>query len=362
MFLNAAPFAISLLFFPLAALGAWLGGPWMLLAPAYAFVAIPALDTVLKLGEARLDSQTGEDDLLWHRLVTWVWVPVQLTMIFGLIWIAANTARLTGLEPWVMAVAVGIASGGIGITYAHELIHQKNRFERTLGEVLMCSTLYGHWCTEHVYGHHLNVATPEDPATAREGESVYRFLPRVLWQTLASSWQIQREQLKRRGAGFFSRHNAFLRYAGWTAAFLGLAFALGGWMGIGLLVVQAMVAILLLELVDYIEHYGLLRRKRPNGKYEPTRPHHSWNSGHQASNWLLINLQRHSDHHFKPAKRFPTLQSYPESEAPQLPHGYPWMVLLSLAPPLFFKVMDPKLEAWKARFYPGEVAGEAVPA
>lgn len=354
MFLNAAPFAISLVFVPLAAIGAWFGGAWMLAAPIYAFIMIPMLDVVMKLNEAHLPSDTDADALFWHRCLTWLWVPLQLGMIFGLIWIS-TTGRLTGWEISVMAVVIGLASGGIGITYAHELTHQQNKFERTLSEVLMCSTLYGHWCTEHVFGHHLNVATPEDPATARDGESIYRFLPRVLVQTFTSAWRIQKDQLKRRGVGMLSRHNAFLRYAGWTGLFVALAAALGGWVGIGTLALQAIVAILLLELVDYIEHYGLLRRKLPNGKFEPTQPHHSWNSGHQASNWLLINLQRHSDHHYKPRKRFPTLQSYPESEAPQLPHGYPWMVLLALIPPLYFNIMQPKLAAWRAQFYPEEV-------
>ena len=354
MFLNAAPFAISLLFVPLAALGVWNGGLWMISAPIYAFIMIPALDVVMKLNEARLPSDTETDALLWHRTLTWLWLPIQLGMIFGLIWVS-TTGRLAGWEICAMAIVIGLGSGGIGITYAHELIHQQNKFERTLAEILMCSTLYGHWCIEHVFGHHVNVATPEDPATAREGESVYRFLPRVLTQTLASAWRIQRDQLERRGAGIFSRHNAFLRYAGWTILFIAAAAWIGGLIGVGILVLQAAVAILLLELVDYIEHYGLLRRLKPNGKFEPTQPHHSWNSGHQASNWLLINLQRHSDHHYKPRKRFPTLQSYPESEAPQLPHGYPWMVLLALIPPLYFNTMQPRLAAWRAQFYPEEI-------
>lgn len=354
MFLNAAPFAISLVFVPLAALGAWFGGPWMLTAPFYAFVMIPSLDVAMKLNEAHLPSDTDADALLWHRTLTWLWVPLQLGMIFGLIWIS-TTERLAGWEIFVMAVVVGTASGGIGITYAHELTHQQNKLERTLSEILMCSALYGHWCVEHVFGHHVNVATPEDPATAREGENIYQFLPRVLIQSFASAWRIQRNQLKRRGVGMFSRHNAFLRYAGWTALFVILAASIGGWLGVGILVLQAAVAILLLELVDYIEHYGLLRRQNSNGKFEPTQPHHSWNSGHQASNWFLINLQRHSDHHYKPRKRFPTLQSYPVSEAPQLPYGYPWMVLLALIPPLYFNTMDPKLAAWRAQFYPEEM-------
>ncbi len=354
MFLNAAPFALSLIFVPLATLGAWYGGLWMLAGPLYAFIMIPSLDVVMKLNEAHLPPDTEASALFWHRALTWLWVPIQLAMIFGLIWIS-TLGHLASWEIVVMAVTVGIASGGIGITYAHELTHQQNKVERTLAEILMCSTLYGHWCIEHVFGHHVNVATPEDPATARQGESIYRFLPRVLSQTFTSAWKIQQDQLKRRNAKFMSRHNAFLRYAGWTALFVILAGVIGGPMGIGILVLQAAVAILLLELVDYIEHYGLLRRKLANGKYEPTQPHHSWNSGHQASNWLLINLQRHSDHHYKPRKRFPTLQSYPESDAPQLPHGYPWMVLLALIPPVYFNIMQPKLATWHAQFYPEEV-------
>jgi len=355
MFLNALPFAISFLFLPIAALGAVHGGVWMLLAPLYAFIAVPALDSVMALNESRLASETPEDDLIWHRLLTWAWVPVQAALIYGLIWIVAATGTLAPWEVVAMAVVVGIASGGIGITYAHELMHQQNRFERMLAEMLMCSTLYGHFCIEHIHGHHINVATPDDPATARRGETVYRFVPRVVRDTVLGAWHIQREQLAKRGLPLWSRRNAFWRYAGWSGGMLALAALIGGWQGVGIFVVQAVVAVILLELVDYIEHYGLLRRKRPNGRYEPTRPHHSWNSGHQASNWLLINLQRHSDHHYKPRRRFPTLQSYPESEAPQLPHGYPWMVLLALFPPLYFRVMEPRLEAWRARFYPEEV-------
>ena len=352
MYMHAAPFAISLLFLPLAAIGAWYGGFWMFAGPLYAFAVIPSLDYLMKLNEEYLPANTDAGHLLWHRALTWAWVPVQLLMIFGLIWIAANTDRLAGWEILVMAIGVGFATGGIGITYAHELIHQKPLFERRLGELLMCSTLYGHWCIEHVYGHHINVATPEDPATAREGESIYKFLPRVLKQTAASSWNIQKDMLEKRGLPLWSVQNAFWRYAGATTVILLIAIGLGGWVGLVVLLVQAAAAVLLLEVVDYLEHYGLSRQLQENGRYEPTKPHHSWNAGHQASNWLLINLQRHSDHHYKPQRRFPTLQSYPENEAPQLPFGYPWMVAMALFPPLWFRLMNPRLEQWKAQFYP----------
>jgi len=356
MYSHALPFAISLFFLPLAAMGAWHGGLWMLAAPLYAFAVIPSLDYLMKIDEEYLPADTDTGSLLWHRVLTWVWIPIQLIMIFGLIWIAANTNQLAAYEVLVMAAVVGVATGGIGITYAHELIHRKPLFERRLGELLMCSTLYGHWCVEHVYGHHINVATPKDPATAREGESVYQFLPRVLVQTATSAWRLQKDMLDRRGLPVWSVSNAFWRYAGFTSFLLLIAITLGGWTGLFVFVVQAVVAILLLELVDYLEHYGLVRQLKANGRYEPTKPHHSWNSGHQASNWLLINLQRHSDHHYKPQRCFPTLQSYAESEAPQLPFGYPWMVCIALHPPLWFRLMNPRLEQWKAQFYPETAA------
>ncbi len=357
MNLNALPFAISFLFLPFAASGVLMGGIWMLAAPVYAFVAIPSLDYLMKLNESHLPAETDVSDLFWHRALTWAWVPVQLVMIFGLIAIAANSNHLALWEKLAMAVVVGIATGGIGITYAHELIHQKPRFERRLGELLMCSTLYGHWCIEHVYGHHIHVATPADPATAREGESIYKFLPRVLVQTLCSAWKIEKDMLSRKGLPFWSVHNALCRYAVITVCLLVLSILIGGWLGLVIFMLQAAVAILLLEIVDYLEHYGLMRKMQPNGRYESTRPHHSWNAAHQASNWLLINLQRHSDHHYKPQRRFPTLQSYTPEEAPQLPFGYPWMVIIAFLPPLWFKIMNPRLDAWKAHFYPPGLSG-----
>ena len=202
----------------------------------------------MKLNEEYLPADTETGRLLWHRALTWAWVPVQLFMIFGLIWIAANTDRLAFWEIVVMAIGVGLATGGIGITYAHELIHQKPLFERRLGELLMCSTLYAHWCTEHVFGHHIHVATPEDPATAREGENIYQFLPRVLKQTAVSSWTIQKDMLQRRGLPLWSAQNAFWRYAAVTALIVLAAFALGGWIGLFVLLVQAAVALSLIHI------------------------------------------------------------------------------------------------------------------
>lgn len=353
---SAAPFLLAIVFAPLAALGLWLGGAWVLAAPVYGFVAAPLIDRFLALHHERIDPRVGDGALFWHKLVTWVWAPVQLAILVGLFWTAGVSQHLAAWELIAMTLSVGLVTGGVGITFAHELMHQSNRTERTLAEALMSSTLYGHFCIEHVFGHHIHVGTPRDPATARPGENIYRFLARVIPASAVSAWAIQREQLRRRGLPIWSRRNAFWRYALWSLSFIAIAYAFAGWLGVALFALQAVVAILLLECVNYVEHYGLMRRLRANGKYEPVRPHHSWNASHRLTNYILINLQRHSDHHYRPDRRFPMLESYAESAAPQLPYGYPWMILAALVPPLWFRMMDPMLARWTARFYPEEAA------
>lgn len=349
-FIRAAPFAITLLLVPLLAAGMVYGG-WLIAGGiAFAFLATPVLDAVTSPNSVNLDPATDENTLNWHKYLTWIWVPIQLGLIIGLLAIAGQTNWLSTVETWAMAFALGLATGGIGITYAHELMHQRNRFEQRLAEVLMCSTLYGHFCIEHVFGHHLHVATPRDPASARPGESLYAFLPRTLFGTLRSAWNIQCEQLRKRGQSCAGRHNAFWRYGAWTVFWIGLAWTLAGWMGIGVFCAQAAVAVILLETVNYLEHYGLQRQRMANGRYEPTREHHSWNANHRFSNYMLINLQRHSDHHRHPNRRFPLLQAHAPETAPQLPYGYSWMVILALLPPLWFRVMNPRVEAWQHQY------------
>ena len=158
--------------------------------------------------------------------------------------------------------------------------------------------------------------------------------------------------LARRGRPWYHRSNPIWRYLALQAAMLALAVALGGWTGLGLFLLQAITAIWQLELANYVEHYGLTRRHLGDGRYEHVRPHHSWNAAHKASNWLLINLQRHSDHHYRPDRRFPLLQNYEEDEAPQLPYGYPVMTVAAMIPPLWRRVMNPRVRAWRRRYYP----------
>lgn len=351
MLVQAAPFAISLTFVPFAVMGLTYGGWWIAGAIAYAFLVIPLVDHLIGTTKAAIDPLTEERALFFHRLITWAWAPIQLGLIFATLAVIGRSSHLTGVETAGLFIALGILTGGVGITYAHELMHQTNRFERTLAEILMTSTLYGHFCIEHVQGHHVHVGTPQDPATARYGQSFWAFIPQTLIGSFASAWKLQSERRRRRNLPVWHSSNPFWRYLAAYAVYLTIAYLLAGWAGMGLLVLQAAVAVLLLETINYVEHYGLERRLMANGRYERVEPRHSWNASHRLTNYFLINLQRHSDHHRHPQRRYPVLQHYEESEAPQLPFGYPTMLLMALAPPLWFRVMNPRVEAWRAQHH-----------
>ena len=347
--MRALPFALSLTFVPIAAMAVTYGGVWTMGGAIYGLMLIPIADTFVGLNTENAAKESG-GGFFWYRVITWAWVPIQLAIIFSLIAVA-GTGRLSENELLVAAVSTGLMTGGTGITYAHEMMHQRNRFERALAEILMTSTLYGHFCIEHIAGHHVKVATLKDTVTARFGEAFYWFFPRAVFGSLFSAWGIQRLRLRRRGRSIWHLSNAFWRYSFAYAVFLAVAYALAGWFGMELFVLQAFVAILLLENINYVEHYGLMRRPLGLGRYEPVQPHHSWNASHRLTNYFLINLQRHSDHHINPMRRFPALQHYDETQAPQLPFGYPAMLLIALVPPLWFRLMDPKVLDWHERFW-----------
>jgi alkane 1-monooxygenase len=231
-------------------------------------------------------------------------------------------------------------------------MHQRNRWERWLADILLAMVLYSHFRSEHLLVHHRYVGTPRDPVTARYNEGFHCFYPRVLRQSFVSAFRAEAEKLARKRLPSWHRSNPFWRYAALQGLFLALAFALSGWSGVALFAVQAGTAIWQLELVNYIEHYGLTRKHLGDGRYEHVQPRHSWNADHRASNWLLINLQRHSDHHFKPDRRFPVLQTYDAEEAPQLPFGYPVMTMAAMLPPLWRRIMNPRVRAWRRQHYP----------
>lgn len=348
----AAPFWLSLAFVPMIAAGAAWGGWWLGLPALWAIVIISGLDLIAGSDTGNADPETPPALLIWHRVITLLWPPVQIALLLGSLAWVATTDHLGAWGQVALFYSIGLASGAIGITYAHELMHQKSAFERGLADLLMASVLYSHFRSEHLRVHHLWVATTADPVTARYNEGFWRFFLRVLASCPPSAWRAEVALLARAGRPWWHRSNPFWRYGALQAAFLALAWAIAGGWGLALFVWQAVVAVLYLELTNYVEHYGLTRRHLGEGRYEPVRPHHSWNAAQRMTNWLLINLQRHSDHHYKPDRRFPLLQTYAEDAAPQLPAGYSLMVLAAAFPPIWRRLMNPRVRAWRRRFYP----------
>ncbi|MEM9970202.1 MAG: alkane 1-monooxygenase [Pseudomonadota bacterium] len=350
--LEALPFWSSLCLVPVAWAGAIWGGWALLLMPFSTWVLFSIIDVIKGLDTENADPSTPDAALFWYKAITVIWAPVQGLTLFGIIAYVAWSGHLVWWERAGVGIGLGVMCGTIGIVYAHELMHRSTELERWMGDLLMAMALYSHFRSEHLLVHHRFVGTPRDAVTARFGENFHAYFLRVVSDTLPSAWQAEVERLQRRRKPVWHRSNPFWRYAALQLAFVALAALLGGWVGLGIFVLSAIIAIWQLELVDYIEHYGLTRKHLGDGRYEPARTHHSWNAAHKASNWLLINLQRHSDHHTKPGRRYPVLQSVGPDEAPQLPYGYPMTTIMALFPPIWRRVMDPKVGAWRERFYP----------
>jgi alkane 1-monooxygenase len=314
---------------------------WLL--PVAMNALLPLLDALL--GEDRrnppaaalpeLESRRG------YRWLVAAYVPGQwvVTVLGAAI---AGTAELT-LAGWAGLVLTVGGVNGIGINAAHELGHKRTRWEPWLARLSLVPVAYGHFMVEHHRGHHARVATPGDPASARLGESFWAFLPRTVLGGMRSAWALEVLRLRHHGKPVLHPDNENLRALAGTAVLFGGLTAAFGPMALLFLLLQAGYGISLLEVVNYIEHYGLLRPNGPDGRPVRCTPQHSWNSSHRASNLVLFNLQRHSDHHAHPARRYQALQHCDES--PQLPSGYPGMLLLAYVPPLWRRVMDPRVLA-----------------
>lgn len=233
---------------------------------------------------------------------------------------------------------MGILCGSYGINVAHELGHRTNKWEQRLAQSLLLSSLYMHFFIEHNRGHHKQVATPEDPSTARLNEPVQLFWFRSMYQTWMKSWELEFERLKRNNLSPWHPSNQMLQFQLIQLGYLGVVFFLFGGNGLTALVFAALIGAILLETINYIEHYGLLRKKESNGYYERVETHHSWNSNHIIGRLLLFELSRHSDHHYKSHKKYQELES--ASNAPQMPTGYPGMMVLSIIFPLWFWIMN----------------------
>lgn len=342
--LRHLPFYLPFLLPALVVAGVELGGAWTFAPLLFVFVAIPLLDLLFGLDTSNPDEAQGHHWLFDVPLLAWV--PVQLGTTA---WVIGRlvSGEFSSAEQLGLMIALGVVNGAGGINIAHELMHRKTRLHRAAAEVLMGSVHYSHFCIEHVLGHHRHVATAQDAASSRSGETLYRFLPRSLALSLVSAWQLEGERCERQGIAWWSLRNRRLRYALELALVdlaIGVAF---GPLALALFVGQGVVAFVLLETINYIEHYGLARKPLASGKFERVQPHHSWNAAFRMSNYFLFNLQRHSDHHYLASREYDRLRHY--EDVPQLPAGYATMVLLALVPPLWFRVMDGRVQAWNAR-------------
>ena len=332
--------------FPLYAIGLYLiiGHEAALLIPlVLSYLGVPLLD--YWLGE---DASNPPEEIvpelendLYYRILTWVTVPLHYIALIGAAVFVA-TADLSTFGWVTIALTAGLA-GGFAVNTAHEMGHKRTRLDQWFARFALAVPWYGHFSIEHNFGHHKHVATPEDPASARMGESIYRFALREIPGTFVRAWRIEKTRLARRGHSLFTWRNEILQsYAISLVLQGGLVLALG-WLGLIFLIIHNAFAWFQLTSANYIEHYGLLRQRDDQGQYERCQPHHSWNSNHVCSNLLLFHLERHSDHHAHPQRRYQSLRDF--DDVPRLPSGYFGMYLLAYFPPLWFKVMDARLLA-----------------
>jgi alkane 1-monooxygenase len=288
----------------------------------------------------------------YYRFVTYCWVYFQLAFLGWTFYIVTFGNLSTPIE-WIgFTLSTGLVTGGIGITVAHELGHKKPKLERIYSQLLLMTVCYMHFYIEHNRGHHVTVATPEDPATSRKNETFYAFWVRSVFQGYAHAWKLEASRLERKGFNPRGIKNTMWWYTILPLTFIALVtlgFSLWAgtfvWQLIPFFFAQSIIAFTLLEQVNYIEHYGIERKEISPGRYERVTPLHSWNASHIMSNFFLFQLQRHSDHHANAIKRYQVLEHYDES--PQLPAGYSAMIILALVPQLWFRVMNHRLERWQ---------------
>lgn len=340
---------------PLVALSFWRGttfaledpdkGWWMWWAVIVTYAIVPVLDLMLGKVVTRFSPEEQgrliRDPML--RAIPWICAAVWLVTVSWAIALVPQVIRLPLWHVLGFVLSLGVVGGILAINVGHELIHRNNRVERFAGGVLLASVCYGVFKVEHVRGHHLRVCTHDDPATARLNESAYAFVPRAIVGTYRHGWRLESERLARiEQAGMMALlRNETLLWSLLSLAFAGAAFAVAGGAGVAVFLAAALVAIVELELVDYIEHYGLTRKIDASGRLEGVRYEHSWDYAGWLTNALLINLQRHSDHHAHGGRAFGALNSHPE--APQLPASYAAMLIAALVPPLYRRLIHPRL-------------------
>ena len=324
------------------ALALYLKGPFSFAALVYAFGIIPLLEIILK-EDSRNDPKEVVEVKRFKKIYDGL-LYLNLPIVYALVgWAAFDFYKenLSALETVGLVFSLGVALGTNGINVAHELGHRKNGLEKTIAKALLLPSFYMHFFVEHNWGHHTYAATKEDPATAKYQQTVYGFWLSSVCRQYANAWKIQGERNREKGSGFWSVYNDMLWYTLFQIVYLaGIGVVLNTSTAL-LMLAAGVVGFILLETVNYIEHYGLLRAKNEQGRYEAVRAIHSWNSNHIMGRIVLYELPRHSDHHYMASKKYQTLVC--REEAPQMPFGYPTSMVISLLPPLWFKLMNPRV-------------------
>jgi alkane 1-monooxygenase len=312
-----------------------LGGPLLL------HVIIPTLDALVGEDESNPkdeDIPTLQNDPYYDRIVKW-YIPLQMAANAFAGYVVTRP-QVNLIDQLLLGVSMG-AINGVGVNTAHELCHRPQKKDHYWSHASLMPLVYNHFRIEHPYGHHKRVATPEDPASSKMGESFYAFLPRTIIGGLKSAIEIEKRRLARKGFGFWHKDNEL--FHGWAMSALYHSSFIGvfGKQVIPYNITQALYGIGLFEIINYVEHYGLKRGKKADGSYERTLPEHSWNNNNIVTNLFLYQLQRHSDHHAYPSRPFQTLRHF--SEVPELPSGYATMLIPALIPKLWFKMMDQRV-------------------
>ena len=321
----------------------WSRNMWSYTAVVFIFGILPFFELFTRGSTrnlAKVEEEIAKQDILYDVLL-WLLVPVQYAIMAYFLYCISGEGLSFPVKLGLM-LAYGMSCGIIGINAAHELGHRHTGYEQLMSQMLLLTSLYMHFFIEHNRGHHKNVSTDEDPASARKGENVYAFYLRTVAGSWLSAWHLERIRLEKKGLPVFSLHNQMLRFQLIQLALLAAIYLIFGWATLLWFIGGATIGFMLLETVNYIEHYGL-RRERKGDIYERVTPVHSWNSNHPLGRLILLELSRHSDHHYLASRKYQILRHFDES--PQMPTGYPGMMLMALLPPLWFKVMDPRVES-----------------
>ena len=319
---------------------------WIIASPVlYAFGFIPLLELLIPLSKENMseaEEKIAKDDRIYDW---WLYIIVPLQYAFLLLFLNSMLDEgLSNWEKWGRIAAMGLLCAAFGINVGHELGHRKLLYERNLAKALLLTSLYMHFYIEHNKGHHKNVSTKEDPSSARKWEPIYLFYFRTVIFGYFSAWKIAADDQRRKGKPVLHFSNQMIQFQIVQILFVLIIQYFFGTMVMLSFGAAACMGFLLLETVNYIEHYGLERKKTSEG-YERAMPEHSWNSSHILGRLMLFELSRHSDHHYLASRKYQVLRHH--EEAPQMPTGYPGMMILSLIPPLWFSVMHKRMEAYQ---------------